>query len=111
MDKKLEDHEWMEETIYPKIEVIFHKHDGEALTYTLLNTIKQELDRLKEQVIESTSDDYMAKFVFDDCVIQKLISLFQDPYYFRIVKSYLLQCEDDGEDDGIDDNIDKESEG
>lgn len=85
-----ENYEWMEETIYPKIEQIFHKHYGEAFTNSLLDTIKQELDRLKEQVIESTSNDYMAKFVFDDCVIQKLRKLFQDSYYFRIAKSHLL---------------------
>lgn len=83
-------HEWMEEIIYPKIELIFNKHDGEPLTYTLLDTIKQELNRLKEQIIESTSNDYMAKFVFEDCVIQKLRILFLDSYYFHIVKSYLL---------------------
>ena len=83
-------YEWLDEIIYPKIEQIFQKHDGEAFTNSLLNTIKQELERIKEQVIESASDKHMAKFVFDDCVIQKLRKLFQDSYYFRIAKSHLL---------------------
>ena len=103
------DNEWMEEIIYPKIELIFHKHDGEPFTYTLLDTINQELNRLKEQIIESTSNDYMAKFVFDDCVIRKLRILFLDSYYFHIVRSHLLQ-DDDDVDYGIDDDIERESE-